>query len=116
MGRLDGKVAIITGTAGGQGRAAAILFAREGARIVGCDVGGGYYREEEGTGVSAKYRRWTAKSLEETVEMVRAVGGEIVSMEPGDLTTEADCSALVKLALDRYRRIDSLYINAPKRE
>ncbi len=42
MGRLDGKVAIITGSAGGQGRAAALLFSREGAKIVGCDVGEGY--------------------------------------------------------------------------
>src|SRR5438309_2200736 len=36
--RLEGKVAVITGTGGAQGRAAALLFAREGARIVGCDL------------------------------------------------------------------------------
>jgi NAD(P)-dependent dehydrogenase (short-subunit alcohol dehydrogenase family) len=37
-GRLDGKVALITGTGGGQGRAAAELFCAEGARVVGCDL------------------------------------------------------------------------------
>ena len=36
--RLEGKVALITGTGGGQGRAAAVLFAQEGAKIVGCDL------------------------------------------------------------------------------
>jgi len=116
MGRLDGKVAIITGSAGGQGRAAAILFAREGARIVGCDVGEGYYRADEVTGVSEKYRKWTAKSGPETVEMVQAEGGEMVSMEPCDLTTEQDAGALVKLALDTFGRVDILYNNAAKGE
>jgi NAD(P)-dependent dehydrogenase (short-subunit alcohol dehydrogenase family) len=38
MGRLQGKIALITGTADGQGRAAALAFAREGAKIVGCDL------------------------------------------------------------------------------
>ncbi|WP_227698480.1 SDR family NAD(P)-dependent oxidoreductase [Sphingomonas hengshuiensis] len=38
MARLAGKIALITGTAGGQGRAAARAFAREGAKIVGCDL------------------------------------------------------------------------------
>jgi NAD(P)-dependent dehydrogenase (short-subunit alcohol dehydrogenase family) len=38
MGRLHGKIAFITGTADGQGRAAALLFAREGALVVGCDL------------------------------------------------------------------------------
>ena len=37
-GRLDGKVALITGTGGGQGRAAAELFCAEGASVVGCDL------------------------------------------------------------------------------
>mgnify|MGYP000318307850 CR=1 FL=1 len=36
--RLEGKIALITGTGGGQGRAAALLFAREGAKVVGCDL------------------------------------------------------------------------------
>jgi NAD(P)-dependent dehydrogenase (short-subunit alcohol dehydrogenase family) len=116
MGRLDGKVAIITGTAGGTGRAAALLFAREGAQVVGCDVGEGYYREEEVTGVSEEYRRWTAKSGPETVEMALAAGGEMVSMEPCDLTNPAHAEALVKFALDTYGKIDILYNNAAKGE
>jgi NAD(P)-dependent dehydrogenase (short-subunit alcohol dehydrogenase family) len=116
MGRLEGKVAIITGTAGGQGRAAALLFAREGAKVVGCDVGEGYYRAEEVTGVSEQYRKWTAKSGEETIELVQAEGGEMVSMEPCDLTTEGDAEALVRLAIDTYGRVDILYNNAAKGE
>jgi NAD(P)-dependent dehydrogenase (short-subunit alcohol dehydrogenase family) len=116
MGRLDGKIAIITGSAGGQGRAAALLFAREGAKIVGCDVGEGYYRAEEVTGVSEQYRKWTAKSGDETVELVRAAGGEMITMEPCDLTTQADAEALVKLAVDTYGRVDILYNNAAKGE
>jgi NAD(P)-dependent dehydrogenase (short-subunit alcohol dehydrogenase family) len=116
MGRLDGKIAIITGTAGGQGRSAAVLFAREGAKIVGCDVGEGYYRAEEVTGVSETYRRWTAKSGPETLELVRAEGGEMISLEPCDLTTETDAQALARLALDTFGRIDILYNNAAKGE
>src|SRR5919198_1420757 len=54
-GRLEGKVAFITGTAGGQGRAAALLFAAEGARVVGCDV--------------------KVDEAADTAEIVRAAGG-----------------------------------------
>ena len=65
-GRLKGKVAFITGTGGGQGRAAAILFAKEGAKIVGCDV-----KREGG---------------EETAAMIKAAGGDSVFrvVDPGE--------------------------------
>ena len=65
MGRLEGKVALITGTARGMGRSSALLFAREGARVVGCDL--------------------DAAGAEETVELVRAKGGEMTSTAPVDL-------------------------------
>jgi NAD(P)-dependent dehydrogenase (short-subunit alcohol dehydrogenase family) len=67
-GRLDGKVALITGTAGGQGRAAALLFAAEGATVVGTDS--------------------NAAGAEETVELVRAAAGDMDST-PGMIRTPA---------------------------
>lgn len=76
MGRLDGKIALITGTGGGQGCAAAILFAREGAKVVGCDL------NEQGAA--------------ETLKLVRDAGGEMVSMAPVDLSTESGAAKWVE--------------------
>lgn len=91
-GRLAGKVALISGTAGGQGRRAAIHFAAEGAKVVGCDV--------------------KVAEAEETVEMVRAAGGEMVSMQPVDLTDEDSVQAWIEFAVDTYGDFDILYNNA----
>lgn len=91
-GRLAGKVALISGTAGGQGRGAAIRFAAEGARVVGCDV--------------------KAAEAEETVAMVRAAGGEMVSMQPVDLTDEDAVRAWIDFAVETYGDFDILYNNA----
>jgi NAD(P)-dependent dehydrogenase (short-subunit alcohol dehydrogenase family) len=91
-GRLEGKVAVISGTAGGQGRCAALTFAREGARVVGCDI------KEEGAA--------------ETVEMVRAAGGEMVSLAPLDLADDAGAKAFVDFAVAEYGDFDILYNNA----
>jgi len=91
-GRLAGKVALISGTAGGQGRRAAVHFAAEGARIVGCDM--------------------KVAEAEETVEMVRAAGGEMVSMQPVDLTDEDAVKAWIDFAVDAYGDFDILYNNA----
>ena len=91
-GRLAGKVALISGTAGGQGRRAAMHFAAEGAKVVGCDV--------------------KVAEAEETVEMVRAAGGEMVSFQPVDLTDE-DCGrGLDHSAVEAYGDFDILYNNA----
>jgi len=91
-GRLAGKVALITGTAGGQGRAAAVLFAQEGAWVVGCDV-----KVEENR---------------ETVRLVREVGGEMISLEPVDVAREEDVQRLLGLVEKTYGRLDILYNNA----
>ena len=91
-GRLAGKVALITGTAGGQGRAAAIRFAAEGARVVGCDV-----KEDE---------------ARETVELVRAAGGEMSSLQPVDLTDEDAVRGWIEFAVATSGDFDILYNNA----
>jgi NAD(P)-dependent dehydrogenase (short-subunit alcohol dehydrogenase family) len=91
-GRLDGKVALITGTAGGQGRAAALPFAAEGATIAGCDVSAG--------------------GAAETVELVRAAGGRMDSTHPLDLADEDGVTAWVDAAAERHGGINILYNNA----
>src|SRR5713226_2663851 len=88
-GRLAGKVCIITGTGGSIGRATALMFAREGALIVGC-----------GLNVEPELA---------TLEMVHAGGGDMVSMQPCDLTDPANCGALVDLAVGTFGRIDVLF-------
>jgi NAD(P)-dependent dehydrogenase (short-subunit alcohol dehydrogenase family) len=91
-GRLRGKVALITGTGGGQGRAAAVAFAAEGAAVVGCDV------KEEGA--------------LETVELVREAGGEMTSTQPVDLGDSEGARAWIDAAAELHGGIDVLYNNA----
>jgi NAD(P)-dependent dehydrogenase (short-subunit alcohol dehydrogenase family) len=88
-GRLEGKVCVITGTGGSMGRAAALTFAREGALVVGCDV--------------------TVEPAEETVKMVHAAGGTMVSLQPCHLGDPAECARLADLAVSEFGRIDVLY-------
>ena len=90
--RLEGRVALITGTSGGQGRAAASRFAAEGATVVGC-----------GRNVEA---------AAETVELVRAAGGEIHSTAPVDLGDVSQVEAWIEDAATRFGGIDILYNNA----
>ena len=90
-GRLAEKVTIITGAASGQGRVAAVAFAREGALLVLSDL------DEAG--------------LATTAALVRDAGGEATT-HVGDLTEEAVNRALVDLAVRRYGRLDVMYNNA----
>ncbi|WP_088306497.1 SDR family NAD(P)-dependent oxidoreductase [Novosphingobium sp. B 225] len=91
-GRLEGKVCLITGTGGSMGGAAARLFAREGAKIVGCDL--------------------NPDTSRTCVEAVQAAGGEMVALEPCDLRDPEACSALVALALESFGKLDVLFNNA----
>jgi NAD(P)-dependent dehydrogenase (short-subunit alcohol dehydrogenase family) len=88
-GRLSGKVCVVTGTGGSMGRATALAFAREGASVVGCDV--------------------AVEPAETTLSLVKAAGGEMVSLQPCVVSDPADCSALVDLAIETYGRIDVLF-------
>lgn len=90
--RLTGKIAAITGTGSGQGRAAAERFAAEGATVIGCDI--------------------NASANEETVELVRSAGGEMVGMGPVDLGDPVQARAWVAEAIAVAGRIDVLYNNA----
>jgi meso-butanediol dehydrogenase / (S,S)-butanediol dehydrogenase / diacetyl reductase len=91
-GRLNGKVALITGTGGGMGRAAAELFAGEGARVAGCDV--------------------SPDGAAETVRRVTAEGGKMISLHPCDLTDPAAAQAIVDLTIDTFGGVDIVYNNA----
>jgi NAD(P)-dependent dehydrogenase (short-subunit alcohol dehydrogenase family) len=93
-GRLEGKVCIITGTGGSMGRATALAFAREGALVVGCDV--------------------IAEPAAETVEIVRAAGGTMVSLHPSQISDPVECARLIDLAVSGFDRIDVLFNLAAK--
>lgn len=92
MSRLSGKVALITGIGGGMGREAALRFAAEGAKVVGCDL------YEEGAA--------------ETVALVKAAGGEITNFAPVNLSKAEESSAWIMAAAQVYGGIDILYNNA----
>lgn len=83
---------LITGTGGGQGRAAAMRFCAAGAHVIGCDV------KVEGN--------------RETAQMVRDVGGSIVTMEPVDLGDCEQAQKWIEAAAAVHGRIDILYNNA----
>jgi NAD(P)-dependent dehydrogenase (short-subunit alcohol dehydrogenase family) len=91
VGRLDGKVALITGAAGGIGRVAAELFAAEGARIVIADV-------VEGDGKVA-------------VDAIGDAGGNAAFVK-ADVSEAADAEAMVRFTIDTYGGLHVLYNNA----
>ncbi len=89
--RLEGKVVLISGTGGGQGRAAALRFAADGAIIVGCDVSGA--------------------ADAETAGLVTEAGGIMTTMVC-DLGDPAEAQAWVDRAVSDHGRVDVVYNNA----
>jgi NAD(P)-dependent dehydrogenase (short-subunit alcohol dehydrogenase family) len=88
---LENKVALVTGGGSGIGRACALAFAREGAKVVVADV--------------------QVRGGEETVQMIKEAGGESIFVKT-DVSKTADVEALVKRAVDTYGRLDCAINNA----
>ncbi|MBN8494507.1 MAG: SDR family oxidoreductase [Burkholderiales bacterium] len=87
---LEGKVALITGAASGIGRAAALLFAREGAALLIAD---------------------RSDAVQETARQVQQAGGRALALQ-ADAGAEADVARLVAAALAEYGRLDVAFANA----
>ena len=91
MKRLTGKVAIITGASSGIGRETALLFAKEGAKLI----------------LGARRK----KELDELVAEIRSTDGEAVALA-GDVRSEEYARSLVALAVERFGRLDVAFNNA----
>jgi NAD(P)-dependent dehydrogenase (short-subunit alcohol dehydrogenase family) len=90
-GTFVGKVALVTGASSGIGRASALAFAREGAKVVVADV--------------------TVEGGEETVGMIKQTGGEAIFVKT-DVGKASDVEAMVNAAVSTYGRLDCAYNNA----
>src|ERR1700737_4418256 len=88
MGRLDGKVALITGGGSGMGRVATHAFVREGAQVVAADV--------------------NDKAVHETVAGLQGQAVAVV----GDVTRDGDVAVFVETAVGRFGKLNVLYNNA----
>lgn len=91
-GRLDGRVAVLTGSGGDIARAIALRFAAEGAAVVGADI--------------------STELAEQTADAVRAAGGEMASLHPLDLSDEDGATRLADFAVETFGRIDVVCNNA----
>lgn len=91
MGKLEGKVSIITGAGSGIGKSTAILFAKEGSKVVvvDCVVEGG----------------------KKTVDLINKDGGEAIFIE-ADVSKSADVQRAITSTVDKYGKLDILYNNA----
>src|SRR5256885_17255836 len=90
MGRLEGKSVIITGAGSGIGRAASLLFTKEGARLIAVD---------------------RSESVKETAKLVSDAGGTVEAVM-ADAGSEADVKAFIDKAVTKYGRVDAIWANA----
>src|SRR3954451_6850708 len=90
MGRLEGKSVIITGAGSGIGRAASLLFAKEGAKLIAVD---------------------RSESVNETAKLVSDAGGTIEAVM-ADAGEEADVKSFIRRALSKYGKLDAIWANA----
>src|SRR5215510_8592375 len=90
-GLVQGKVALVTGGSSGIGRATALIFAREGAKVVVADV--------------------VTDGGEETVRLIKAAGGEAIFVKT-DMGKAAEVEAMVQAAVSTYGRLDCAHNNA----
>jgi NAD(P)-dependent dehydrogenase (short-subunit alcohol dehydrogenase family) len=90
-GMIKGKIAIITGAGSGVGRAAALLFAQHGGKIVVSDI--------------------DAAAAQATADAVKAAGGEALA-QPCNVAIAAEVDALVAAAVQKFGRVDIMYNNA----
>ena len=93
LGRLKGKVAIITGANSGIGRATARLFAREGAKVVCCDI-----------------QETISPRIDQLIKEKEGGAGGVC--DHCDVTKPEDCERMVKTAVDSFGDVDILYNNA----
>ncbi|MGY3451800.1 SDR family NAD(P)-dependent oxidoreductase [Bradyrhizobium sp. USDA 4353] len=90
MGRLEGKSVIITGAGSGIGRAASLMFTKEGARLIAVD---------------------RSEAVKETVDLVKQQGG-IAEAVLADAGSEADVSGFIDRAVATYGKLDVIWANA----
>ncbi len=90
MGRLEGKSVIITGAGSGIGRAASLLFSKEGAKLIAVD---------------------RTEAVKDTVEQVKKAGG-IAEAVMADAGSEQDVKAFIDLAVSKYGKLDAIWANA----
>lgn len=91
MARLAGKVAVITGAGSGIGKATAVLFASEGAKVIVAD--------------------WILEGAEETIRSIRVAGGEATFVK-ADVSKSTDVENMFKTTIGAYGQLDILFNNA----
>jgi len=105
MGRLDGKVAFITGAARGQGRSHAVRFAREGANVIGIDIC------EDVPSIAELYPLARQEDLDETVRLVEEAGGKMLARK-ADVRSFEQLRSAVDEGVQLFGKVDICIANA----